>query len=150
VAHAVGNRQFTFSLLVHSDAASPMVDWSQSSSILQVCVVLTQGSSARSRVSVRDVAAAPALTSLCAATDKQQQVRSDCPPRQLVEFLLSDSGVQADQVSGLGAAVWGRQRVCARHLSLSQQPVPDARASLQPACLVPPPVRHDRLPLLCR
>lgn len=26
------------------------------------------------------------------------QVRSDCPPRQLVDFLLSDSGVQADQV----------------------------------------------------
>jgi hypothetical protein len=32
----VGNRQFTFSLLVHSDASSPMVDWSQNSSILQV------------------------------------------------------------------------------------------------------------------
>lgn len=28
------------------------------------------------------------------------QVRSDCPPRQLVDFLLSDSGVQADQVRG--------------------------------------------------
>jgi hypothetical protein len=36
VARAVGNRQFTFSLLVHSDASSPMVDWSQNSSILQV------------------------------------------------------------------------------------------------------------------
>jgi hypothetical protein len=36
VARAVGNRHFTFSLLVHSDASSPMVDWSQNSSILQV------------------------------------------------------------------------------------------------------------------
>lgn len=36
VARAVGNRHFTFSLLVHSDGSSPMVDWSQSSSILQV------------------------------------------------------------------------------------------------------------------
>jgi hypothetical protein len=26
------------------------------------------------------------------------QVRSDCPPRQLVEFLVSDTGVMADQV----------------------------------------------------
>ncbi|WIA32850.1 hypothetical protein OEZ86_006027 [Tetradesmus obliquus] len=61
VARAVGNRQFTFSLLVHSDASSPMVDWSQNSSILQV--------------------------------------RSDCPPRQLVEFLVSDTGVMADQAA---------------------------------------------------
>lgn len=37
VSNAVGSRQFTFSLLVHSDAGSPMVDWSQNSSILQVC-----------------------------------------------------------------------------------------------------------------
>jgi hypothetical protein len=36
VCRAVGNRHFTFSLLVHSDASSPMVDWSQNSSILQV------------------------------------------------------------------------------------------------------------------
>lgn len=36
VAHAVGSRHFTFSLLVHSDSSSPMVDWSQNSSILQV------------------------------------------------------------------------------------------------------------------
>jgi len=36
VARAVGMRHFTFSLLVHSDASSPMVDWSQNSSILQV------------------------------------------------------------------------------------------------------------------
>jgi len=28
------------------------------------------------------------------------QVRSDCPPRQLVEFLVSDKGVMADQVGG--------------------------------------------------
>lgn len=32
----MGSRHFTFSLLVHSDASSPMVDWSQNSSILQV------------------------------------------------------------------------------------------------------------------
>eukprot|EP00775_Hariotina_reticulata_P002792 gene2792-3085_t len=61
VARAVGMRHFTFSLLVHSDASSPMVDWSQNSSILQV--------------------------------------RSDCPPRQLVEFLVSDKGVLADQAA---------------------------------------------------
>lgn len=36
VARAVGSRHFTFSLLVHSDGSSPMVDWSQNSSILQV------------------------------------------------------------------------------------------------------------------
>lgn len=69
VARAVGNRNFTFSLLVHSDASSPMVDWSQNSSILQV--------------------------------------RSDCPPRQLVEFLVSDSGVMADQVSSKAASDTG-------------------------------------------
>ena len=65
---AISSCRFTFSLLVHSDVTSPMIDFSQNSSILQV--------------------------------------RSDCPPKQLVEFLVSDSGVLANQVSrGLGVLV---------------------------------------------
>jgi hypothetical protein len=61
ILQVVGGRQFTFSLLVHSDAASPLVEFSASSSVLQV--------------------------------------RSDCAPKQLVDFLLSDSASQADEVS---------------------------------------------------
>ncbi|KAI8475841.1 MAG: hypothetical protein J3K34DRAFT_382443 [Monoraphidium minutum] len=58
---AVAGRLFTFSLLVHSDATSPMIDFSAKSSILQV--------------------------------------RSDCPPKQLVEFLVSDGSMMADQAA---------------------------------------------------
>jgi hypothetical protein len=36
------------------------------------------------------------------------QVRSDCPPRQLVEFLVSDTGVMADQVCAQAGDTCGR------------------------------------------
>jgi hypothetical protein len=65
----VGSRRFTFSLLVHSDSSSPMIEFSQNSSILQV--------------------------------------RSDAAPKQLVEFLCSDSGVQANQVGRVGKGLGG-------------------------------------------
>ncbi|GBF90996.1 hypothetical protein Rsub_03851 [Raphidocelis subcapitata] len=61
IERAVGPRRFTFSLLVHSDATSPAIDFSVRSSILQV--------------------------------------RSDCPPRQLVEFLTSDGSSAADEAA---------------------------------------------------
>lgn len=38
------------------------------------------------------------------------QVRSDCPPRQLVEFLVSDTGVMADQVRSDGSTVAAQWR----------------------------------------
>jgi hypothetical protein len=167
VARAVGSRSFTFSLLVHSDAASPMVDWSQSSSILQVraaargsarscvfahkacasaCVVrqrvrvrvrvrwLVQamlfgcGVRARARVWCAHLLAADARARSCGRAPRARaralccalpQVRSDCPPRQLVEFLLSDSGVLADQVRARRACACVRAHAwmpCARSL----------------------------------
>ncbi len=61
IAAAIGSRSFAFSLLVHSDSTSPLVDFSRNSSILQV--------------------------------------RSDATPKMLVDFLVSESGSEAAQVS---------------------------------------------------
>eukprot|EP00887_Chlorella_sp_A99_P008131 scaffold12.g8131.t1 len=57
VAAALGGRAFSFSLLVHSDQGSPMLDFLPSSSVLQV--------------------------------------RSDCPPALLLDFLRSEAGEAA-------------------------------------------------------
>lgn len=61
IRRVIGRRRFAFSMLVHSDQGSPMVDFSPSSSILQV--------------------------------------RSDCPPSKLMEFLCSDSGLVANEAA---------------------------------------------------
>jgi hypothetical protein len=47
------------------------------------------------------------------------QVRSDCPPRQLVEFLVSDTGVMADQV---------------RRVAVHDDDVTDGQLLHMPAC----------------
>lgn len=125
VARAVGNRHFTFSLLVHSDASSPMVDWSQNSSILQVCHLGLTLASALTDSLRRCCAWVVSCSAIASTLARWQahgsplagpqhwvccsllclQVRSDCPPRQLVDFLLSDSGVEADQVRKGGQPV---------------------------------------------
>ncbi|KAK9901712.1 hypothetical protein WJX75_009812 [Coccomyxa subellipsoidea] len=57
----LGRRQFAFSLLVHSDESSAMVDFLATSSVLQV--------------------------------------RSDCPPARLLEFLAGESGLAANEAA---------------------------------------------------
>ncbi|KAK9817188.1 hypothetical protein WJX72_010816 [[Myrmecia] bisecta] len=58
---ALYGQRFSFSVLVHSDTSSPMVDFLSSSSVLQV--------------------------------------RSDCPPARLLEFMCSESGDAANQAA---------------------------------------------------
>ncbi|BDA42157.1 hypothetical protein COCOBI_03-0420 [Coccomyxa sp. Obi] len=57
----LGGRKFAFSLLVHSDDSSPMVDFLATSSVLQV--------------------------------------RSDCPPARLLEFLAGEAGLAANEAA---------------------------------------------------
>lgn len=60
-------RKFSFSIIVHADPHGPLINFHQSSPILNV--------------------------------------RSDCPPSHLLEFLVSEGGVQVGSV-GLGDAVF--------------------------------------------
>lgn len=57
----LGGRRFSFSIIVHADAQGPLINFHQSSPILNV--------------------------------------RADCPPSHLMEFLMSEGGVQASEAA---------------------------------------------------
>ena len=65
IGAALGGRSFAFSVLVHSDDSSPLLDFIESSSVLQS--------------------------------------RTDCPPRHLLAFMVSESGELANETATLVA-----------------------------------------------
>ena len=133
IAEALQGRSFAFSLLVHSDQGSPMLDFLPSSSVLQVCVwgfygalpvrvgcfceswdglcVLAaaghvQGCTAAYHLCAPAVASSlgslgpaghlPGASQVARLQSPCLQVRSDCPPSYLLDFLHSEAGAAAD------------------------------------------------------
>ena len=107
---ALQGRRFAFSLLAHSDHSSPMLDFLASSSVLQArggpagaaagclagCLQRLQSRPAHAAVRPRSP---PPLPPPRPPPPGCPQVRCDCPPQHLLDFLCSSAGLIANEAA---------------------------------------------------